>query len=109
MTIKTLILAAAAASITASASVADTYFQKGRTLDAGSTLDLGLITAEGNGVVAIYDYHRGERGALLGTEQLSAGANTDVRVNTGLPTKRDVIAVISVDGQEKAAKDFVVN
>lgn len=109
MTIKNLILAAAATAITATAGAADTYFENGRTLEAGNILELGLITAEGAGVVEIYDYHRGEQGRLLGTDRLFSGANTNVRVNTRFPTNKDVIAVVKVDGQVVAQKHFDVD
>ncbi|WP_342076628.1 hypothetical protein [Yoonia sp. SS1-5] len=109
MSIKSIVLAAAAVAVTATAGAADSYFQKGRTLDAGTVLELGLVTADNNGVVEIYDFHTGEQGALLGAEMVNAGANTDVRVNTVLPAKRDVIAVLKVDGQVAAQKEFIVN
>ncbi|MEJ6405177.1 hypothetical protein [Yoonia sp. 2307UL14-13] len=105
---KSIALAAAVA-VTATAGAADTYFEQGRTLDSGDVLELGLITAEGAGVVEIYDFHTGEQGRLLGTERLSAGANTNVRINTGLPVNRDVIAVVNIDGQIAAQKAFDVN
>ena len=109
MSIKTIIFAAAAAAVTATAGAADTYFEQGRTLDASDVLELGLITADGAGVLEIYDYRTGTQGALLGTERLTAGANTNVRVNTGLPANQDVIAVIKIDGQVVASKPFDVN
>lgn len=109
MSVKTIIFAAAAAAVTATAGAADTYFEQGRTLEAGNVLELGLITAEGAGVVEIYDYRNGTQGALLGSEQLNAGANTNTRVNTGIPARRDVIAVVKVDGQVVAEKQFDIN
>lgn len=108
MSMKTIIIAAAAAAITATAGAADTYFQAGNTLDRGDVLELGLVTAEGAGVVEIYDFHGGTQGKLLGSEGLHAGANTDVRVNTGFPAINDVIAVVKVDGQIVATKEFDV-
>ncbi|MFG5382836.1 MULTISPECIES: hypothetical protein [unclassified Yoonia] len=109
MSVKTIIFAAAAAAVTATAGAADTYFEQGRTLEAGNVLELGLITAEGAGVVEIYDYRNGTQGKLLGTERLNAGANTNTRVNTGLPANRDVIAVVKIDGQIAATKAFDIN
>lgn len=109
MSVKTLFIAAAAAAITATAGAADTYFEQGRTLEAGDRLELGLVTADAAGVLEIYDYHTGQQGKLLGRERLNAGANTDVQVNTGLPASRDVIAVYKVDGQVVATKTFDIN
>jgi len=54
----------------------------------------------------IYDYHTGSRGALLGTEELSAGLNTNVKVGLGIPADRDVLAVLKVNGQEVLTKDY---
>ena len=105
---KSIALAAAVA-VTATAGAADTYFEQGRSLDSGDVLELGLITADAAGVLEIYDFHTGEQGRLIGTERLSAGANPDVRVNTGLPVNRDVIAVVNIDGQVAASKAFNVN
>ncbi|WP_341365674.1 hypothetical protein [Yoonia sp. BS5-3] len=88
---------------------ADTYFENGHTLEASDMLDLGLITSDGAGQVEVYDFHTGEIGALLGTENIHEGANTDVRVSTGLPVRRDVLVVVRVDGQVLAEKAFEVN
>jgi hypothetical protein len=109
MSVKTIILAAAAAAVTATAGAADTYFENGKNLDGGDVLELGLITADSAGVLEIYDYHTGQQGKLVGTERLTAGANTDVRVDTGLPQTRDVIAVVKIDGQVVASKQFDIN
>lgn len=108
MTITSILLAASAMALTASTAIADTYFEHGRTLDADDTLQLGLITSDAAGVLEIYDYHTGQQGKLLGARNLRAGANTDVRVDTGLPTRRDVIAIVRVDGQIVASKRFDV-
>jgi hypothetical protein len=92
----------------ASVATADTYFETGKTLDAGGLLELGLVTSEGDGVIEVYDYHTGTVGRLLGTEDVHSGANTDVRVHTGLPVKNDVLVVVKVDGQVVAEKEFDV-
>ena len=90
----------------ASAVTADTYFDFGRTIDASDQLKLGLITAEADGVVEIYDYRLGAPGALLGSETIHAGANPDVRVDTGRPVSRDILAVVRIDGEIVAEKEF---
>ncbi|MFQ1700328.1 hypothetical protein ACJ5NV_07015 [Loktanella agnita] len=109
MSLKTIILAAAASATVASAAAADTYFQNGPRLDEGTVLELGLITADNASVVEIYDYHAGQQGALLGTEMLNAGANPDVRVNTGGKTTRDVLALVKVGSEVVATKSFDIN
>lgn len=109
MSIKSIALAAATVAATASFASADSYFQFGERLDSASTLDLGLVRADSAGVVEIYDFHKGELGALLGTEMVNAGANTDVRVNVGTPPSQDVIAVLKIDGQTVAERDFDID
>lgn len=97
MTIKTFALAAAASVALASTASADA-FTFNKTIE-GSTAELGQVVSTGAGVVSLYDFHGGVQGALLGTEEVSAGANYDVRVNLGQPAVRDVVAVLTVDGQ----------
>ena len=97
MTLKTIAFAAAATVAFASTASADAFtFNKSI---EGSTAELGQVTSAGAGVVSLYDFHGGVQGALLGTEEVSAGANYDVRVNLGQPAVRDVLAVLTVDGQ----------
>jgi len=57
-------------------------------------------------MVEIYDYHNGVRGALLGTEEVRAGANTNVRIDLGLGANKDILAVLNVGGQEVLSKDY---
>lgn len=98
MTFKTFILAAAATVAIASSASANGFSFNDADI-SGSTVELGQVTANGNGVVSLYDFHRGEQGALLGTESISAGANYDVRVPIGKRPINDVVAVLTVDGQ----------
>ena len=109
MSIKSIALVAATIASTASFAAADSYFEYNENLDSASVLDLGLVRAEGAGVVEIYDFATGEIGALLGTEAVNAGANSDVRVNVGIRPKQDVIAVLKVDGQTVAQRDYDIN
>ena len=105
MSIKTTLIAAAAVALTASSASANA-FGFGDTLEDKSTLELGLVLADNAGTVEIYDYSRGQQGALLGVESVQAGANSDVRVNVGSQYKNDVIAVLRVDGEVAATKTF---
>ncbi len=109
MSIKSIALVAATLASTASFAAADSYFEFGENLESASVLDLGLVRAEGAGVVEIYAFGTGEVGALLGTEAVNAGANTDVRVNVGIRPKQDVIAILKVDGQAVAQRDFDID
>ena len=103
---KTLALAAATVAATASAASANNAFSFGETFEQTDTFELGTVTATGDGVVEIYDYHTGVRGALLGSEEIRAGANTNVKVDLGLGANKDVLAVLSVDGEEVLMKDY---
>lgn len=108
--IKMIALAAATVAATASIAQADVdYFSYGYALDASSTVDLGLVRASGNGVVEIYDFRAGQQGALLGSTAVFAGANQDVRVNLSLEPKTDVLAVLKVNGQIVATKDYDIS
>lgn len=93
----------------AASAVADTsYFSYHYGLADEDTLDLGTVTSVGDGVVEIYSYHGGEVGNLLGTEEVHAGANSDVRVNLGMPPRTDVVAVLNVQGQTVATRHYTV-
>ena len=109
MSIKTLIIAAAAAGITATAASADSYFSYGETLDDSAALELGTVKSQGDGVVEIYNFAGGKIGALLGTEPVNAGANRDVRVQIGSHYLNDVIAVLKVGGQTVATQDYDIH
>ena len=93
---------------TASIATADTYFGNGTTLEASDMLALGLVTSDRAGTVEVYDFHTGTIGPLLGTQDIHVGANTDVRVRTGLPVNQNVLVVVRVDDQIMAEKVFDV-
>lgn len=109
MSIKSIALIAATLVATAGVASADNSFGFGDRLDASSTVDLGTVRATGPGIVEIYDHHDGSLGRLLGTETVNAGANFDVRVNVGARNDRDVIAVLKVDGQVVATRDYDID
>ncbi len=107
MSIKTFALAAAAVAITASAASANTFgFQE--SVEDRNSIELNLVNTQSAGVVEIYNLKGGERGALLGATSVAAGANDDVRINIGNGYKTDVLAVLSINGQEVAAEAFDV-
>ncbi|MDO6592013.1 hypothetical protein, partial [Yoonia sp. 1_MG-2023] len=85
---------------------ASNYFELGENLDASSVLELGLVRADADGVVEIYKSVAGKPGALIGTEDVHAGANSNVRVNVGKAPQQDVIAVLKVNGQTVAERDY---
>ncbi len=104
--IKTFAIAAAASLALASAASADNAFSFNEGAVSGSTVELGQVRAAGNGVVSLYDFHGGVQGALLGTEEVAAGANYDVRVNLGQRPINDVVAVLTVGGQVVDTQEF---
>ena len=106
MSIKKLALIAATLAATASTASASNYFGIGENRNSGTTLEVGLVRAETAGVVNIYNYSKGVQGALLGTQAVNAGANTDVRVNVGINNAYNVLAVLEIDGQAVTSMDF---
>lgn len=106
--IKTIALAAATVAATASIASAYNAFPFGETFDQTDTLELDFVRAESAGVVEIYDYHTGVRGALLGTEDVRAGVNTDVKIDLGHGANTDILAVLKVNGQDVLTKDYDV-
>ena len=54
----------------------------------------------------VYNYSKGVQGALLGTQTVNAGANTDVRINVGTNNAYNVLAVLEIDGQAVTSMDF---
>jgi hypothetical protein len=98
MTLKTIVLAAAASVALVSAASANNALPFNNTIE-GTSVDLGHVTTSDAGVVSLYDYHRGVKGALLGTEQVAAGANFNVKLKLNHPVINDVLAVLTVNGQ----------
>ncbi len=66
--------------------------------NSGVQAELGTVTATSDGVVEIYTFHKAELGALIGSEQVQAGANLDVDINF-TRTNTDAIAVLKVEGE----------
>lgn len=105
-TLKTIALAAATVAATASVASANNAFPLGESFDQTDVLELSTIRAEGAGEVQIFDYTNGVRGALLGSEDVRAGVNTNVKIDLGLGANKDILAVINVNGQEVLTKDY---
>ena len=62
--------------------------------DATNTIIIEPINAEADGYVAVFDNHTGEVGELLGVARVYAGANRQLRVQTGRTIRQDVIAFL---------------
>ena len=105
--IKTFTYAAIASIALASTAAADAFTFNESDV-SGSTVELGQVRAAADGVVSLYDFHGGVQGALLGTEEVTAGANYDVRVNLGQPPINDVVAVLTIDGAVVDTQEFDV-
>ena len=106
MSIKLTTIAAAAIAIIGSSANADSFISYQKSLDEDTVLELGTVSSVGDGVIEIYDYHGGRVGALLGSEQIHAGPNANVRVNVNFRPNFDVIAILKVDGQIVVTRDY---
>lgn len=107
--IKTIVAAAAVAVAGSAAFAGPSYIFSGPAQNLTSYADLELVRADTDATVYIYDFHNGERGALLGSEQVNAGANTNVKVQLNQAATSDVIAVLSADGVTDLAVSDVNN
>lgn len=86
---------------TASTAAGYNYFGSLETnLSSGDTVEVGLVRADTDGVVEIYNYQFGERGELVGTSSVHGGANADFSVDIDRMHASTVLAVLKVGGQE---------
>lgn len=109
MSIKLFTAAALIAASTATVATANSNFGVLTDLPSTNTLDLGNLRAASDGIVEIYDYRAGEQRALLGSADVHAGANRDVRVGVQVAPRFDVIALMKVDGQIVASQVIDIN
>ena len=94
----TLAFAAIAASASIASASIDNISNFVMEQDRGGQVELGIVTATGDGVVEVYSFHKGVVGALIGSEMVKAGANLDVDVN--IPRQEtDAIVFLKVNGQ----------
>lgn len=99
---------AAALMTTAGVATADSYFGVTGEMEEGTTLTIDNVTAESAGTLDVYDYHTGERGELLASVDLNAGANSDVRVDLDQEPRSDVMAVVMIDGEMAAMTEIEI-
>ncbi len=102
-----LTLAALVGSTTFAA--AESTFFLSQVQDDDSIVELGRVNADGAGVVHIYALDAGKMGALIGSEAIHAGSNSDVRVPLIDNPKQDAMAVLEVDGQVVATQEVRFN
>ncbi|AGI66131.1 hypothetical protein OAN307_c03850 [Octadecabacter antarcticus 307] len=94
----TLAFAAIAASASIASASIDNISNFVMEQDRGGQVELGTVTATGDGVVEVYSFHKGEVGTLIGSEKVKAGANLDVDVN--IPHQEtDAIVFLKVNDQ----------
>jgi hypothetical protein len=109
---KSITLATAAIAASASIASADTTNNLSNFVmeqdNSGARAELGTVTATGDGVVEIYTFHKAELGALIGSEQVQAGANLDVDINF-TRTNTDAIAVLKVGGETVDTQELNFN
>lgn len=109
MSMKIIALATVTALSTATLASANNSFAFGETLSDSTTVDLGTLNTTGAGMVEIYDFRGGEAGKLLGATEVHAGANQDVRINLNQNPQSTVVAVLTVNGQVVAEKDYRIS
>ena len=97
---KTATFAIAAIVASASIAFADTNNISNFVMEQnrGGQVELGTVTATGDGVVEVYSFHKGVVGALIGSKAVKAGANLDVDVNIPRP-ETDAVAFLKVNGE----------
>ena len=77
--------------------------------DDDSIVELGRVNADGNGIVHVYALDAGKMGALIGSEAVRVGTNSDVRVPLIDNPKQDAMAVLEVGGQVVATQEVRFN
>ncbi|SFJ36806.1 hypothetical protein [Celeribacter neptunius] len=104
--VKTL-AAAALVAVAGSAAVAGpNYIITGVQKDIKSVTTVDLVRADQAGTLEVYNFHNGERGALLGSADVNAGANTDVKVRlSNAPLNKVEYVLVGNNGAELAATD----
>lgn len=78
----------------ASATTGHNYIMSPGAQDAKGTIEIDLVRSATDGYVEILDYRLGETGQSFGSEDVNAGANSNVRVPVGPGITGDVIAVL---------------
>jgi hypothetical protein len=102
-----LTLAALVGSTTFAA--AESSFSLSQVQNDDSIVELGPINADGAGTVQIYALDAGKMGALLGSEAIHAGSNSDTRIPLIDNPKQDAMAVLEVGGQVVATQEVRFN
>ncbi|MGJ8609749.1 MAG: hypothetical protein ACSHWY_01550 [Octadecabacter sp.] len=72
----------------------DMFAVMDETVTNASAITIQPFTATADGYVAVYDYHAGQVGVLLGVASVSEGANTETRIQLGRVLDHDLIALL---------------
>ncbi|AJE47407.1 hypothetical protein [Celeribacter indicus] len=103
---KTLAAASLIALATGTASYAQgmgyNYIVPGENDNISTSLTLEMVRASQAGTVQVYDYTAGEQGDLIGSAEVSAGANEGVNVTLDANTAQQLLIVLTVGGQVEA-------
>lgn len=79
------------------------YFGLSQVIAPTSDLTIENVTSTMDGTVVAYDYHGGEFGDVLGSTEVSAGANVNVQVNLGQTADDDMMLVLYHGGMGEPA------
>jgi hypothetical protein len=99
---KKILASAALATLLASSAGAQTmhsFFANTATFKPTSELELESFNSPGAGTVEIFDYSGGVQGAVLGSADVTEGANSGVKISLAHMANSDVLAVLKVEGQ----------
>lgn len=103
--LKTLSAAAIVAVAGSAAFAGPNYIVPGSQSELKTVANVDLVRAEANSTLQVYDFNNGERGALLGSADVNAGANTDVKVKLSQKAGSDVeFVLVSSNGAPLAVK-----
>lgn len=102
--------AAAVVAVAGSAAVAGpNLIFPGSSNEVKSVATVDLVRADENATLEVYDFHGGERGALLGSTDVNAGANTNVKVQLSQNALNDVQYVLVGDNGSTLAVQKLTN
>ncbi|WP_460275579.1 hypothetical protein [Celeribacter sp. ULVN23_4] len=103
--LKTLSAAALVAVAGSAAFAGPNYIMPGSQNDLKNVASVDLVRADENSTLQVYDFHGGERGALLGSTDVNAGANTDVKVRlSSHPASSVEFVLVGSNGAPLAVK-----
>ena len=106
MNTNTLMLAAALVLGSVTLAAADSSFSLSRVQDSDGLIELDNVRSDADGVIEIYSFNTGMEGDLLGSQVVTMGANSDLRIGLRARPMNDVIAVLKIDGAVVASQEI---